>query len=177
VARNINLSVPALFPHQQEDEALSFLDLLQQIISQNFGALDAQEAAFEISVATSLTRIYQSAPYMETMYYSYQAFRGFVRPSQDIPNSQAWRRDASRDYLNAFQASKVKHLFLTSTGIVGLSRDEVLPGDSICRFEGVGRTWNFRAEEKGCYRIVSSAYTFPRDTSDANTLAGILAIC
>jgi hypothetical protein len=179
-ASNATLSVPALFLQQQEDEALRFLELLQQTINQNFEALDAQEAnriAFEMSIATSLTRIYQSAPDIETMYYSYQAFRGFVRPFENIPDPQAWRQDASRDYLNAFQAVKVKHLFVTSTGIVGLSRNEVLPGDWTCRLEGVGRIWILRAEEEGCYRIVSSACTLPRDFSDANTPAEIFAIC
>jgi hypothetical protein len=169
-ASEITLSTSSFLLRQQENEILSFLELLQQTISHSFESLDTEEAdkaIFYMSIAMSLTRIYQSAPDNGAMYYFYRAFRGFASPCKDTLDPQAWRREATRNYINAFQTSDVRQLFVTSTGIVGLSRDEVQPGDWLCQLQCVhaGCSWLLRKTEEGCYRIVSIAYTFPNDLS------------
>jgi hypothetical protein len=170
----------ALFPQQQEKEALHFLDQLQQLISSKMKVHESQEAnkaACEVSIAMSPTQYYKNAPGKDVLYSSYQAFRGLINPPEDTHDPQAWRQDASRYYINAFQASNVKQLFVTSTNLVGLSRDDVQPGDWLCILAGARGLWVLREAREGCYHLVSFSHIFgTNDFSDIDTTFEVLNI-
>jgi hypothetical protein len=170
----------ALFPQQQEKEALHFLDLLQQMISSKMKSHEPQEAdkaACEMSIAMSPAHSYKIAPEKDVLYNSYRAFRGLVSPPEDTHDPQAWRQDASRYYINAFQASNFKQLFVTSTDLVGLGRDDVQPGDWLCILGGLCGLWVLREAREGCYHLVSFSHIFgTNDFSDIDTTFEVLNI-
>jgi hypothetical protein len=161
-------------------EVQRFLDVLGEtlnLLSLTHNTQDTEKSTFYMSVAMSHSRQLNAASEEPAMYESYRAFRGLTEPPEGTLDSRAWRQDASREFVDILQLSHAKHLFVTSRGIVGLSRDEVQLGDLICRFEGVCRYWVLRAADPiASFRIVSITYIFPDDLSGIDIPLEVLTI-
>jgi hypothetical protein len=133
--------------------------MLQQRISRTgFGQQNGQQVdkfTYQMPIEMTPTRAYDKWPGYDVLFDSYRAFRGILSPPKGTLNPQAWRQNARRLYVNTMVDLSVTHLFLTSKGIVGLSRDDILPGDWVFFFGGVRGAWILRDTGEGYYRIVS----------------------
>jgi hypothetical protein len=71
-----------------------------------------EKALFSLSTGMSVARcITEDEGVTYDFYMSFQAFRGLTAPPDDIPDLQAWRKDASHAYLNILRKSNAKGLF------------------------------------------------------------------
>jgi hypothetical protein len=168
----LNLSNSGVISSQEEEEVMSFLNIIQGALSRKnrWRPKEVDKALFELSTSMSFARS-MSAHNEEVhndLYTSHQAFRGLVTPPDDIPDPQSWRKDASYAYLNILRDSKTKNFFMTSEDIVGLSRDDVQPGDWVCVLGGLKGVWVLRETGDGHYRIVSFANVFPWEDVENN---------
>jgi hypothetical protein len=162
---DLSLSKSALGTIQEEEEVMRLLNTIQRALDRKERWLreEVEKAVFDLSTAMSIARnlVGDEEDLVDDLYISYRAFRGLVTPPDDIPNPQAWRKDASHAYLNILRDSKIKNFFVTSIDIVGVSRDCVQPGDWVYVLGGVEGAWVLREAGEGYHRIVSFANIFP----------------
>jgi hypothetical protein len=162
---DLSLSKSALGTIQEEEEVMRLLNTIQRALDrkERWRREEVEKAVFDLSTAMSIARnlVGDEEDLVDDLYISYRAFRGLVTPPDDIPNPQAWRKDASHAYLNILRDSKIKNFFVTSIDIVGVSRDCVQPGDWVYVLGGVEGAWVLREAGEGYHRIVSFANIFP----------------
>ncbi|CAN9189491.1 unnamed protein product [Alternaria alternata] len=161
----LNLSESASINLQEEEEVISFLNMIQEALGRKnrWCSEEVDKTLFNLSTSMSFARymIRDNEQLLNNLYISYQVFRGLVTPPDDIPDPQSWRKDASYAYLNSLRSSNIKNFFMTSQDIVGVSRDDVQPGDWVCVLGGMQGVWVIRETGDGHYRIVSVAEGFP----------------
>jgi hypothetical protein len=179
-----NLSTPALVtPPEEEDGYMCSLDTIQQALGhkERWSTEEVDKAVFDLSTGMSMTRFWmedlEEQEVAGELYTSYQAFRGRITPPDDIPDPQAWRKDASHAYLNILRDSNIKDFFMTPADVVGVSRDSVEPNDWLCALGGMEGVWVLREVGEGYYRIVSLANVFPWDNlKDSDAPVEVLTI-
>jgi hypothetical protein len=161
----LNVSESASINLQEEEEVISFLNMIQGALGRKnrWCSEEVDKTLFNLSTSMSFARymIRDNEQLLNNLYISYQVFRGLVTPPDDIPDPQSWRKDASYAYLNSLRSSNIKNFFMTSQDIVGVSRDDVQPGDWVCVLGGMQGVWVLRETGDGHYRIVSVAEGFP----------------
>ncbi|OAG22062.1 HET-domain-containing protein [Alternaria alternata] len=177
----LNLSNPGVINPQEEEEVMSFLNIIQGALGRKnrWRPGEVDKALFDLSTGMSIARytIEDDEEISNDLYMSYQAFRGLATPPDDIPDPQSWRRDASYAYLNILRDSNIKKFFMTSEDIVGVSRDDLQPDDWVCVLGGLERACVLREIGDGHYRIVSFANVFPwEDVANNDAPVEVLTI-
>ncbi|CAI9633839.1 hypothetical protein GT037_005197 [Alternaria burnsii] len=161
----LNLSESASINPQEEEEVMSFLNMIQGALGRKnrWCSEEVDKTLCNLSTSMSFSGyiIRDNEQLLNNLYISYQVFGGLVTPPDDIPDPQSWRKDASYAYLNSLRSSNIKNFFMTSQDIVGVSRDDVQPGDWVCVLGGMQGVWVLRETVDGHYRIVSVAEGFP----------------
>lgn len=159
----------ALEAQEEEDKIMLSLDRIRQILDEQerWSPEEIDKAVFNLSTGFSTVRAgftwnTQSEPAYDWL-GSYKAFRGLVSSPDPMVSPQTWRENASRDYLNMLRDSNITDLFVTSTDIVGTSRDEVQPGDWVCVLGNVRGVRILREVDGGFYRIVSDGNVSPHE--------------
>lgn len=86
-------------------------------------------------------------PNLEALYASYLAFQRLSSPNDETASTEA-DVAASQLYREALQSSRVRQVFVTRAGFVGLSKDEVLKGDALFFFSEGSHFWATRGVGK-----------------------------
>lgn len=162
----LDLSTPVSAVQKEEERVMLSLDIFRQYLDNKnrWSPEEAEKAVFNLSTSMSrATRLWhdRERARLEKLYESYRAFRGLKTPPGDVSDTEQWRRDASRVYLNVIRWSRIEDVFMASTDVIGISRNEVQPGDWVCELGCITGVRVLREVDGGFHRIVSVADIFP----------------